>query len=294
MSCQYCGDPDKPVAAVIYGQPRPGIVTVVDSDGCRVRQEVIERIETKNGHYYKIDGKRAIGVTTALNGIPKGALVPWAARQVAEWAVDNHVLFGNMLDAAGRGPTVRFLTEVPSQERDEAAGRGTEIHALAEEYVLGKEIEVPTDLLPYVEGYAQYVNDFNPASLHTELTVASREFGYAGTLDSIEDIPGYGRCLVDWKTGKGVYGEFALQVAAYRHAEVMVGALGDEHDMPAVDRTFILHIQPGGYDLIPVQADGVAFTKFLVALENYRENVQSNKLDKLIGEPVRPIEWEAA
>lgn len=259
---------------------------------------MIERIETerngKKSHYYKLDGKRAIGVTTALNGIPKGALVPWAARRVAEFAVDNYDLFGRMLDAAGRGPTVKYLTDVPPQERDDAAARGTEVHALAEAYVHGDEIEVPEELMPYVRAYAQYVADFNPVPLHTELVVASYTHGYAGTLDSIENIPGYGCCLVDWKTSRRIYGEYALQIAAYRYADVYLSKDGTEHPVPSVDKTFILHIQPDEYDLVEVRADQQAFEKFLTALDNYRQNVQSDKLRKLVGDPVKPINWEAA
>lgn len=36
MSCQYCGDPTKEPVVVIYGQPMPDVVTVVDSEGCYV------------------------------------------------------------------------------------------------------------------------------------------------------------------------------------------------------------------------------------------------------------------
>lgn len=255
---------------------------------------MIERVETKKGHYYKLDGKRVVGVTTALQGIPKGALVSWAARRVAEFAVDNYTLFGNMLDAGGRGPTVKFLTDVPPQERDDAAERGTEVHALAEKYIHGEEIDPDSDVLPYVRGYAQYIKDFNPRPVHTELVVASYLHKYAGTLDSIEDLDGYGRCLVDWKTSRGIYGSHALQVAGYRYAEVFLNADGEECPMLPIDHTFILHIKPDDYDLVPVQADELAFQKFLVALENYRENVQSDKLKKLLGEPVQPVVWEAA
>lgn len=260
---------------------------------------MIERIDTvRNGrksHHYKIDGKRAIGVTTALNGIPKqDFLIPWASRRVAEFAVDNYDLFGRMLGAAGRGPTVKFLTDIPPQERDDAADRGTEVHTLADPYARGMSVDVPDELAPHVRGFAKYIEDFNPITIHTELVVASRKYGYAGTLDSIEDIPGYGRCLVDWKTGNGVYGEYVLQCAAYRYADLFLDFEGNEHEMLPVDRVFILHIKPDDYDLIPVQADEVAHEKFLCALDNYRENVQSNKLKKLIGEPVKPVSWEAA
>lgn len=246
----------------------------------------IVRVEYRNYHRYMIDGRWAVGVTTALKGVPKGALVGWAARTVAEHAVTNVDELSRMVASGGPGPAVQYLTAVPNQQRDDAAIRGTEVHALAERYIQGEEIEVPERLEPYVRGYAQFVADFDPTTVHEELLVASREHGYAGTLDSIQDIPGYGRCLVDYKTSRGVYGEHALQVTAYRHADTYVDADGIEHPMLATDRAFVLHIQPYGYALIPVQADEAALSKYLAAQANYVANVQGKKLDKLIGEPI--------
>lgn len=34
--CQYCGDPAKPVTTVVFGQPMPDVITVVDTAGVRV------------------------------------------------------------------------------------------------------------------------------------------------------------------------------------------------------------------------------------------------------------------
>jgi hypothetical protein len=251
----------------------------------------IQRVETKWGHSYKIDGKRAVGVTTALKGIPKDALVPWAAKEVATYVVDNIYDVKRMLDSGGKYPTIDFLKGIPNQRRDTAAVRGTSVHALAERYIRGEEIEVPEDVLAYVEGYAQFINDWSPVSVYEELVVANRTHLYAGTLDSIQDLPGIGRALVDYKTSRGVYGEVALQVAAYRYAEVFLDADGAEQPMPEVEATLVLHIQPGTYDLIPLQADEAAFEKYLAPQRNYLANVQSKKLDKLVGEPMtRPGE----
>lgn len=248
----------------------------------------VKRFETPYGHGYTIDGKRAIGVTTALNGIPKDALKYWAAKEVAKYAVDNIWDVKRMLDSAGPTPTMHFLKEIPFQKRDDAAVRGTDVHAIAERFIKGEEVEVPDHLKAYVDGYAAYIDDFNPTSIHEELVVASRTHLVAGTLDSIQDIPGIGRAQVDYKTGNGVYGEYVLQVAAYRYMEVYLDAEGNEQPMIPVDRTFILHIKPGDYDLIEVQADEAAFEKFLAALANYRANVQSKKLDALILGSVQP------
>lgn len=248
----------------------------------------VKRFETAYGHGYTIDGKRAIGVTTALNGIPKDALKYWAAKEVAQYTVDNIWDIKRMLDSAGAAPTMHFLKEIPFQKRDDAAVRGTDVHAIAEKFIKGEPVEVPSHLQPYVDGYAAYIDDFNPTSIHEELVVASREHLIAGTLDSIQDIPGIGRAQVDYKTGKGVYGEYALQVAAYRYMEVYLDAEGNEQPMIPVDETFILHIKPGDYDLIRVQADEAAFAQFLTSLANYRQNVQSKRLDALILGSVQP------
>ncbi|MGH3095480.1 MAG: hypothetical protein ACRDMV_05705 [Streptosporangiales bacterium] len=244
----------------------------------------IERVEYPNYHRYKIDGRWAIGVTTALKGVPKDALKYWSARVVAEYVVENIHEVKRMLDSGGPRPTANFLKELPNQKKDTAAVRGTAVHALAEKYVRGEEIDVPDDVEPYVLGYAQFIRDFGPTSVYEELTVANRTHGYAGTLDSIQDIPQFGRCLVDYKTSNYVFGEYVLQVAAYRHAEVYLDGEG-EHSMIPVDRAFILHIKPHDYELIPADAGDVAFASYLKAQANYVANVQSKKLDKLLGIP---------
>lgn len=253
-------------------------------------KRAIQRIDYGNYHRYRIDGKWAIGVTTALKGVPKDdALKRWASKLVATHAVEHITEIQQMIRSGGNGPAISFLKELPDQRRNEAAVRGTEVHALAERYIRGEEIEVPEHLEPYVQGYANYIRDWNPTTVHEELTVASRTHGYAGTLDSIQDIPNLGRALVDYKTSNGVYGVHALQCAAYRYAEVYLDENGDEQPMIPVDRVFILHIQPWDYELIPAQADEVAFQKYLAAQENYLQNVQSNKLEKLLGEPLTPM-----
>lgn len=255
----------------------------------------IVRVDYENYHRYKIDGRWALGVTTALKGIPKDeALKRWAARMVADYAIGHMDLLRTMVADSGEANARHYLADLPNQKFKSAGIRGTEVHALAERYVKGEEVEVPEHLAPYVEGYAAYVEDWRPESLHEELVVASREHNIAGTLDSISKIPGKGLCLVDYKTSNRVYGDHALQVAAYRHMEVYLDAEGNEHPMIPVDECLILHIKPHDYELIPVQADEVAFRKFLRARDNYVENVQSNKLEKLLGVALDPPMREVA
>jgi len=245
----------------------------------------------ESNHRYKIDGEFVVSVTTALKGIPKDALVRWAAKTVAEHAVDKLSTVAATVDAMGAGPAVAMLASVPESQRDTAAVRGTEIHEIAERYIRGEAVEVPTDLMPYVRGYARYVDDYDPVSLHDEIMVGNKTHGYAGTLDSLQLVPQLrdGLVLVDYKTSRKLRGQYALQCAAYRYAEFAQLPDGTCIDMPATEDVFILHIRPEAYDLVPVDAGPVTFQRFLVAKENYLLNVQSDKLEKLIGQPiVRP------
>lgn len=250
----------------------------------------LKRWNQGSGHCYSIDGQRATGVTTALKALPK-ELTRWAARTVATYVATNPENVMAMLRTGGQAPTVDFLTGLPFQKRNDAAVRGTAVHKLAERVVKGEEVEVAEHLVGHVESYIRFLDDFNPTSVHEELVVASREHLYAGTLDSIQDIPGLGRALVDYKTSNGIYGETALQVAAYRFAEVCL-INGEEQPMPEVDLTYVLHIQHDGYALYPLKADEETFESFLAVLTVYRGLIQEvrkqKRIEALVGLPIEP------
>jgi len=87
---------------------------------------------TAKTHRYFLDGSPIPGVTTLIGkGLPSPALVYWSAKTVAEWVADNPDGV-EAFRATGRGPMVAALKEIPWQKRDEAAIRGTDVHALAE------------------------------------------------------------------------------------------------------------------------------------------------------------------
>lgn len=226
---------------------------------------VIKRINAGSGHRYTIDGKSAVGVTTALKALPQPGLMYWSARTVAEFVAD-HIddLIVRMDAAGGRGPLVEYLKAIPWQKRDSAAVKGTEVHRIAEKIHAGEEFDVPEHLAGYVESYLQFLEDENPTPLFTEFTVANLDPAYAGTGDSIMDFPKRGTGLCDIKTGKGVYGEAALQMAAYRNAEFMV-INGVPCPMPIADFCAVIHVREDGYDFIPVEADEQAYEAFLHA-----------------------------
>ncbi len=198
-------------------------------------------------HRYKLDGEWIPGVTTLLgNGLPKKALMYWSARTVAEWVADNELGVDD-LRRMGRGPMVAALKEVPWQKRDDAAVRGTNVHALAASVVEGEKVDVPEHYLPYVEGYVAWLDAHGLEALWVEKPVASRQWRYAGTFDLIATHAGQ-TWLLDVKTASGVYGDNALQLAAYANAEFLLWD-GAEIPMPEIDRLGVLHVQPGDTSL---------------------------------------------
>src|SRR5690606_10062059 len=114
----------------------------------------------------------------------------------------------------------------------------------------------PEHLAGYVEGYVRFLDEFGVEPVLTEKSVANREHRYAGRFDSIVRIPAWrpGVGMVDLKTSNGVYGETAVQNAAYSRAEFYVedDAPDVEIPMPAVDWIAVAHVTEFGtqlYDL---------------------------------------------
>lgn len=202
-------------------------------------------------HTYRLDGRPVPGVTTLLGkGLPKPALPHWAAKSVAEYVVDNPDGV-EQLRGMGRGPAVAALKGVPWQKRDEAAVRGTDVHALAERVIHGEEVEVPDHLHAHVEGYVHWLDALDVKPVLVERPVASRRWFYAGTFDLVADIDGT-RWGLDLKTSSAIYGETALQVAAYMTADFWQDADGEEHPLPEVERVGGVHVTDAGTALYPL------------------------------------------
>lgn len=204
---------------------------------------------SEKAHRYWIDGKPVRSVTSLIGGgLPKPALVPWAAGAVADYVVDN--LDEVIRDHEASRERLRYrLKGLPNAARDEAAVRGTEIHALAERIVHSESVEVPDRLLPYVNGYVSWLDKHGVEPILTEQSVGSRLDNYAGRVDCIARVDG--RVLgLDWKTSKGVYSSTALQVAAYVRAEFTVsdGDPDTELAIPEVEGTAVVHITADGTD----------------------------------------------
>ena len=231
----------------------------------------LERIETKRGHKYVLDGLPVKGVTTLLGGgMPKPALMYWSAKMVAEYVADNYPNLDNLM-SRGRDEAVQFLKSIPWSERDKAAARGTDIHKIAETIIHGGEAEVASEIADYVHGYIQWLDEYDVEPVLTEKVVASRFHHYAGTFDAILKFnagPLAGKTyLCDWKTSSAVYGEMAMQLCAYANADFYLDDDGSEKPIPEVDGLAIIHITKEGTSVWIVTDADIAWDSFLTVMD---------------------------
>lgn len=241
----------------------------------------------ERNHSYYLDGKRVPGVTGILgNGIPKPAIPRWAAKTVAEYVADNLHELDNW-SRMGRESLVAALKQVPWTARDEAAVRGTDVHNLAEQILTTGEADVPDHLEAHVRGYVEWLDEFDVHPILTEVPVANRTHRYAGKPDFIGHLRALGdeTWLLDWKTSKGVYGETALQTAAYANAEFYVDMddWNNEKPMPHIDRIGVVHVTEAGTELYDFGPPEPAYRMFLDALAVASAKTQR---DGLITDPV--------
>lgn len=249
----------------------------------------MRRIDTAKSHYYKDgNGQRIPGVTTMLgDGVPKPALINWAANATAEYAVDNWDALADLQPSA----RLKELQGARYSVSDKAKKRGTEVHSYGERLIKGEAVAgIPDELRGHVEAYARFIDKFEVDPILVETPIVHYGYGYAGTLDLVADITDADgerrRVLLDLKTNeKGIFGETALQLAAYRYAEFYKDADGVEHEMPKVWGCGAILISSESAQLIPTISGSEQFKSFRIAAA-MRDIVKDGR--DLIGAAVLP------
>lgn len=184
---------------------------------------------------------RYLRVTTIIDlGVPKQALIGWAARETAFCAVDKQKTLYAMLNdypdglqgaeleeakAKSRQAAIDFLTGARFRTSTRASIKGSHVHEAIEAYKLGRPYPgVPEAAKPWYDAFLRMLDQHKPIFLQTEARVFNRERRYAGTLDTIGVWPSLAEAtkpdgspafpkpwkdergpvlLGDYKTGKG-------------------------------------------------------------------------------------------
>lgn len=260
------------------------------------------------GRIYTINGLNLWSVTTIIgNGLPKPAIARWQSNTIAEFAVANYRQLAAMLTSVrlrrwktpGDEPdefffvtdpdtvagAIKWLVDSPWRESKRKMDIGSAVHTEAEAYVLGVPRPEPDGFIaPYLQSFRHFLEDLEPEILASEATVYNPAESYAGTLDLIAGIGGR-RFLIDIKTGKDIYPDVALQLAAYRYAEFVLLPDGTSEPMIQVDGAAGLHLREydprrpddRGYSLIPVEVGQAAFDAFRYVREVMRWMEETSK-----------------
>ena len=110
--------------------------------------------------------------------------------------------------------------------RDKAASIGTLAHDMVEhfirtpneEFVFDKDTYTPEMIAKAQTSFGSFLEWADASQLEaaeTEIQLMSKEFRYGGTPD-VFFVKGK-RSLGDWKTSNAVYGDYLIQLAAYKH-----------------------------------------------------------------------------
>jgi hypothetical protein len=213
------------------------------------------------GHAYYLGDRKLDGVTTIISqGLPKPALVNWAANTAAALAVDEW----DTLALLPPSERLKKISKAHDASRNASAVRGTKVHALADKLANGEEVAVPDELAGHVESCVRFLDDWDPVTLLTEAPVYHETYLYAGTLDLIVEMDGK-RWLLDFKTSKsGAYGDTAFQLAAYRNATHYLDPADDAvRPMGPIDECGVVWLRADGYDLYPYHVTPIVFREFL-------------------------------
>lgn len=223
-------------------------------------------------------------VTTILNSVPKPELRFWREYGIVDAAIDAAPRMQEWIDSAGIKAVRNELVQAPFEASKPQREIGSAVHRQIESIIKGGHRPlVPPD----VDGeqvrlclaqYEAFASRYQPEYLASELTVVNMTHGWAGTLDAIARIDtdaGPRTLLLDIKTSAprkdgspGIYIDYCLQCAAYRHAEYAVDRFTNQSwDMPETDGAAILWIGRDEYALIELQADEDIYRLFRMVHE---------------------------
>lgn len=158
----------------------------------------IEKLPGTSAHqrYYTRDGTLVPGVTTIVGLLNKPALITWANKLGLEGIDANKYV-------------------------DKAANIGTCAHYLVQCHLSGEEPDLSnftpqevTAAKNSLQKYFEWEKQFEIIPLLLETPLVSEQYQFGGTIDCYAKLNGK-PWLIDFKTGRALYDEMFIQVAAY-------------------------------------------------------------------------------
>jgi hypothetical protein len=176
-------------------------------------------------HIYYLDGKKMYGVTSILGVIAKPMLIQWAANMACDHIEKNFPTFEDLINKPSLlAELIKEARTAHRKTKEDAGSKGTDVHAEIETYIKNC-IEVADGYATIDDGTASsqlalfisWARENNVRFLESEKRVYSESGWYAGTCDLVFEMDGK-KWIGDVKTGKAIYPEYYLQMAAYQNA----------------------------------------------------------------------------
>lgn len=172
------------------------------------------------------DGKevRLRRVTSILNLLDKPALVQWSANECAAYVAELWKA-GQVYTESEIAGILEDARYAHRRKKEDAAGYGTMAHEIIERFF--KEgywpedhewEQIPFEVANSLGLFSEWWTQAGLSFMESERYVWDLQFHYGGTADLLARGPDGAVWLIDWKTGKGIYGSMILQLAAYFNA----------------------------------------------------------------------------
>jgi hypothetical protein len=148
------------------------------------------------------NGTRIPGVTTIIS-----KSLGWNREALMWWANQEGLAGRNYRDS-----------------QKQAADAGTFAHAMVEAQIHGEKWTPPETATPEqlklarlsFDAFREWFDGSRIDLAETEMPLVSEEYRFGGTPDAVGRIKGQ-LCLLDWKTSKGIYSEYLVQLSAYEN-----------------------------------------------------------------------------
>jgi hypothetical protein len=248
------------------------------------------KITTKNvnGHRFyihpNVKNLTAPSVTSIVGMLPAPYLQKWNSKVTAQCAVDEFVKLSELIDAGRHTQAVDWLKAAADRELNKAADAGTAVHGLIEELINDPNTPVSDELAPYINGFWEFCDRFEPEWVHVEKSIFSTTHLYAGSFDAICKIKNK-TVLLDFKTTRsGISPKVALQLAAYANADIMFDG-SNEIPMPKVDAGAALLLRPDKWLYQPLRIDDDIFGTFLALRRTFEWESRQSKTAMLATVP---------
>ncbi|ATG54797.1 hypothetical protein CFK41_08485 [Brachybacterium ginsengisoli] len=223
------------------------------------------------GWYATMASKRALEMYSWLDRNPQRAAAEISRVTRDRWGTQKRIAAAApeyTRSAADFGTLVHAACEDwgTSGTRPDAEAIGAIVEQMRAEQGAFAEEKDPAALLARaavrLDGYARFLDDYQPEFLEVEQTVVNHTVGYAGTTDAIVKI-GNTVLSADIKTSKKVRGDYALQGVAVCRAELLLDNDGTTREMPDLTGAFIIHLpEAGGYQAVPLRTGDAEFEVF--------------------------------